>query len=135
MAPESWPGSLQSTKAPPSSAVPATPAPASLRKPLRVSVLFKAASSSPGLSLIIQEGQNRPSGACGPDQRSRSDPFSTTFPLEPGSPSSGSWVISISGYDTALTGADMLTVALPSGCAVKVPQLMRPPFALAYHIS
>ena len=91
----------------------ATPPPASLRNLPRVSVLFIAIS--PGISRIIQEVQDRPFCVGGtqtalreifrgrvtppghPESRSRSEPFRTTFPLEPGSPSSGSWVISISG--------------------------------------
>src|SRR5215204_1601342 len=128
MAPESCPCFLQSAQDPPSSAVPATPTPASLRNPLRVSVLCRAASSNPapryhtGAPEPAIRGNRSPPTHARQKQpcrgRSRIDPFSTTFPLEPGFPSSGSLVTSISGYATELPGADMLTVALPSGCTV-----------------
>ena len=42
--------------------------------------------------------------------RLRRSPTRTFSPLEPGSPSSGSRVTSISGYDTALAGAVRFTV-------------------------
>jgi hypothetical protein len=54
-------------------------------------------------------------------------PFRTASPLASGFPSSGSRVISISGYERALAGAERFTVVLPSGPARNVPQLIRPP--------
>src|SRR5918998_364630 len=49
------------------------------------------------------------------------------FPAGSGVSVTISRVISTSGYNLTLTGAVRLTVVWPSGCTLKVPQLIRPP--------